>query len=84
MESSYLKGNVFGLLSEIGKLGAKPCSSPMVLGLYLTREGETFEDPKKYRSIVGKLNCLIVTRPDITHSISVVSQYMSVPTVDHW
>ena len=34
MESSYLKGNVFDLLSGIGKLGVKPCSSPMVPGLY--------------------------------------------------
>ena len=84
MESSYLKGNVFDLLSEIGKLGVKPCSSPMVPGLYLTREGETFEDPKRYRRIVGKLNYLTVTRPDITHSVSVVSQFMFVPTVDHW
>ena len=33
---------------------------------------------------VGKLNYLIVTRPDIAHSISVVSQYMSSPTVDNW
>ena len=33
------------LLSETGKLGVKPCSSLMVLGVHLTREGETFEDP---------------------------------------
>ena len=50
----------------------------------LTREGETFEDLEKYRRLVGKLNYLIVTRPDIAHSINVVSQYMSSPTIDHW
>ena len=33
------------LLSEIGKLGVKPCNSPMVLSVHLTRESETFEDP---------------------------------------
>ena len=72
------------LLSETGKLGVKPCSSPMAPCLHLTREGETFEDPKRYRRLVGKLNYLSATRPDIAHSIGVVSQYMSAPTVDHW
>ena len=75
---------VLDLLSESGKLGAKPYSSPMVPGLYLTREGELFEDPERYRRLVGKLNYLIVTRPDIAHFVSVVSQYMSTPTIDHW
>ena len=75
---------VLDLLSEIGKLGVKPCSSPMVLGVHLTRESETFEDPERYRRLVRKLNYLTVTCPDITHSVSVVSQYMSSPIVDHW
>ena len=72
------------LLFEIEKLGVKPCNFPMALGVHLTREGEIFEDPERYRRLVGKLNYLSVTRPDITHSISVVSQYMSALTVDHW
>ena len=75
---------VFDLLFETGKLGVKPCSSPIVSNVHLTREGETFEDPERYRRLVGKLNYLTVTRPDIAHSVSVVSQYMSSPTVDHW
>ena len=75
---------VLDLLSETGKLGAKPCSSPMAPGVHLTREGELFEDPERYKRLVGKLNYLTVTRPDITHSVSVVSQYMSSPTVDNW
>ena len=61
------------LLSETRKLRVKPCSSPMVPGLHLTKEGETFEDPERYRRLVGKLNYLTVTRPNIAHSISVVS-----------
>ena len=72
------------LLFETGKLGVKPCNFPMALGVYLTREGETFEDPERYRRLIGKLNYLSVTRPDIAHSVSVVSQYMSAQTVDHW
>ena len=71
-------------LSETRKLGVKPSSSPMVPGVHLTREGETFEDPERYTRLVRKLNYLIVTRPNITHSVSVVSQYISAPTLDHW
>ena len=72
------------LLFETRKLGVKPCSSSMVPSVHLTREGETFEDPERYRRPIGKLNYLTVTRPDIAHSDSVVSQYMSSTTVDHW
>ena len=75
---------VIDLLSETVKLGAKPCSSPMARGLPLTREGELFEDPERYRRLVGKLNYLTVTRPDIAHSVSVISQYMSSPITDNW
>ena len=75
---------VFDLLSETGKLGVKPCSSPMVPSVHLTREGETFEDPERYKRLVGKLNYFTVTRPDIGHLVSVVNQYMSAPTVNHW
>ena len=77
---------MFDLLSKskTGKLRVKPCNSPMVPGIHLTREDKTFENPEKYRRLVRKLNYLTVTRPDITHSISVVSQYMSAPMVDHW
>ena len=75
---------VFDLLFDTGNLGVKSCSSPMVPGVHLTREGETFEDLERYRRLVGKLNYLTVTRPDIAYSFSVVSQYLSAPMVDHW
>ena len=64
---------VLDLSSEIEKLGVKPCSSPMVPGVHLTKEGKTFEDPERYRRLAGKLNYLTVTRPDIAHLVSVVS-----------
>ena len=56
----------------------------MAPSVHLTKEGDLFEDPERYRRLVEKLNYLIVTRPDIAHSVSVVSQYMSSPTVDNW
>ena len=74
---------MFDLLSKTRKLGVKLCSSFMVPSVHLIREGETFEDPERYRRLVGKLNYLTVTRPNFVHSVSVVRRYMSIPTVDH-
>ena len=49
-----------------------------------SQEEELFEDPEKYRRLVGKLNYLTMTRPDIAYSVSIVSQFMTSPTVHHW
>ena len=43
-----------------------------------------FKDPERYLRLVGKLNYLTVTLPDIAYFVSIVSQYMSSPIVDHW
>ena len=75
---------VFDLLSKTGKLKVKPCNSPIVPGVHLTREDKTFEDPERYKRLVEKLNYLTVTRPDIAHSVRIVSQYMYSPIVDQW
>ena len=63
------------MLSEMGKLGAN---------VQLTKEGELFEDLERYRRLVGKLNYLTITRPNIAYLASALSPYMSSPTVSHW
>ena len=75
---------VLDMLSETGKLNAKPCSTPMAPNVQLNKEGELFENLKRYRRLVGKLNYLTVTRPNISYSVSVLSQYKSSPTVNHY
>ena len=45
---------VLDLLFETGKLGVKPCGSPMVIGVHLSREGETFEDLEIYKRLFHK------------------------------
>ena len=74
---------MLNLLPETGKFGAKPCSTLMTPNMQITKEGDLFEDPEKYRRLVVKLNYLTTTRPDIAYSVRVLSQYMSSPTVNH-
>ena len=48
------------------------------------KDGELFKDTERYRRLVGKLNYLTITHPDIAYSVSIVNQFMSSPTVNHW
>lgn len=49
-----------------------------------TEDSELFDNPEMYRRLVGKLNYLTVICPNIAYSVSIVSQFMSSPTVAHW
>ncbi|KAJ9543931.1 hypothetical protein OSB04_023638 [Centaurea solstitialis] len=45
---------------------------------------DILNDSEKYRRVVGRLNYLMITRPDIAFPVSVVSQFMSSPRTAHW
>ena len=55
------------LLSETRKLVAKPCNTPLVPNLQLTKDVELSSDIERYRRLIGKLNYLIITRPDFAY-----------------
>jgi len=72
------------LLEEIGLLNSKSVETPIDPNAkLLPSQGELLSDPKKYRRLVGKLNYLTLTRPDISFAVSVVSQFLNSPCVDH-
>jgi len=43
-----------------------------------------FDDPSLYRSLVGAFQYLTITRPDIAHVVSAVSQFMHKPSISHF
>ncbi|RVW33229.1 Retrovirus-related Pol polyprotein from transposon RE1 [Vitis vinifera] len=57
-------------------------------GMFLSQRKYMMEipstNPERYRRVVGKLNYLTVTRPDLAYAVSVVSQFTSAPTLKHW
>lgn len=62
-----------------------PISTPMVAGLKLTRDGDhPFRDPTLYRSTVGALQYITITRPELSFSVNKVCQFMSNPKENHW
>ncbi|XP_076899988.1 protein ARABIDILLO 2-like [Bidens hawaiensis] len=76
---------VLDMLTEYGLLGCKPVDTPMLpTRKLLPEEGDPMKDPERYRRLVGKLNNLTVTRPDISFTVSVLSQFMAAPHTSHW
>ncbi|CAN6710086.1 unnamed protein product [Malus baccata var. baccata] len=75
---------VLDLLKETWMLGCKPVDTPIVekhyLGIYPDQEPV---DKGRYQRLVGRLIYLAHTRPDIAYAVSVVSQFMHSPSVDH-
>ena len=56
----------------------------MIVSHHLTSDGPLFHSSIIYRSLVGSLQYLTITRPDITHAVNSVSQFMHAPRESHF
>lgn len=63
---------------------AKQVATLMASSPKLTLSGEKYSEPSEYRSLVGSLQYLFFTCPDIAFAVNRLSQFMHSPTCDHW
>jgi histone deacetylase 1/2 len=75
------------LISKVGMIGCKAAPTPLSSSEPLSlHEGTSLgpDDSTQYRSIVGALQYLTLTRPDLAFSVNKVCQYLHAPTTAHW
>lgn len=76
---------IIDLLRRANMLDAKPVTTPMDPNTPLTLgSGTTLDTPTEYRALVGSLQYLGLTRPDIAFAVNKLSQFMHRPTTSHW
>lgn len=66
---------------EQAKLAGTPLEVLTKLG---PQDREELSNTGQYRRLVGKLIYLTITKPDITFTVSMVSQFMQKPCTSHW
>jgi hypothetical protein len=77
-------GYIIDLLHKTNRDNAKPISSPMLKTVQLSQfHGDSFHDPHMYRSVVGSLQYLSLTRPDVSFAVNKVCQFTHKPTIHH-
>jgi histone deacetylase 1/2 len=77
----------YDILRRVGMSDCKPVSTPLSTSEKLSvHEGSLLgpNDATQYRSIVGALQYLTLTRPDISFAVNKVCQYLHAPTTAHW
>ncbi|XP_062085785.1 uncharacterized mitochondrial protein AtMg00810-like [Humulus lupulus] len=64
---------------------ARTFDTPLELNArYSLSDGVALSDPSLYRTLVGSLVYLTITRPDIAYAVHIVSQFVASPTTVHW
>ncbi|XP_028806858.1 uncharacterized protein LOC114761610 [Neltuma alba] len=85
-EGIFLSQRKFALelLDDTGYLGCKPASTPMDPHLKLSKDkGSLLDNPLSYRKLIGKLQYLTTTRPNLSFVTQQLSQFMSAPRDTH-
>ncbi|XP_019157570.1 PREDICTED: uncharacterized protein LOC109154165 [Ipomoea nil] len=72
------------ILALAGMTDCKPLATPVAVTQPVTPSAQPFDNPTQYRRIVGALQYLTITRPDLSYAVSRLCQFMHTPTEDHW
>ena len=73
------------LLHKTNMATVKPCSTPMCLRINLPlSDSEPLSQPSVYRSTIGALQYLTLTRLDLAFCVNKLSQFLELPTIAQW
>ncbi|XP_026417439.1 uncharacterized protein LOC113312921 [Papaver somniferum] len=75
----------YEIIARSGITDAKVTDTPLEVNVrHGPSDGKLLSNPTLYRQLVGSLNYLTITRPDISHAVHIVSQFMSAPRSTHY
>jgi hypothetical protein len=76
---------IHDILSNTNMLGAKEVSTPLSTTVALQLiDGTSSVDSTEFRRVIGGLQYLSLTRPDISFAVNKLSQFMHKPSTTHW
>ena len=76
---------VCDLLANTSMSGAKDVSTPLSTTQSLQLiDGTAAVDSFEFRRIIGRLQYISLTRPNISFAVNKLSQFMHKPTTNHW
>ncbi|CAH9128587.1 unnamed protein product [Cuscuta epithymum] len=82
--NAYISKYACDILERFDMIDSKPVSTPLAAGDSLVSSGPSYYDPTLYRSIIGALQYLTITRPDLSFAVNLVSQFLQSPTEAHF
>ncbi|KAJ8759578.1 hypothetical protein K2173_007207 [Erythroxylum novogranatense] len=74
----------YSILERAQMVDCQPMPTPLVQRVDLTSDATPLSDPTHFRGLVGSLQYLTLTRPDLSYSVNFVSQFTQHPTMSHF
>lgn len=73
------------MLDILAQAGMSNCkaATPTIVTPLVSSTPELFDNPTQYRRIVGALQYLTITRPELSYSVNRLCQFMHYPTAEH-
>ncbi|XP_019167323.1 PREDICTED: uncharacterized protein LOC109163059 [Ipomoea nil] len=77
---------ITGILTQFKMDGAKDVSTPLATSEKLVplRPSDVATDATQFRRLLGLMQYLVITRPDVAFAVNRLSQFMHAPSELHW
>lgn len=76
---------IVDLLTHFNMMNAKPVQTPLAMSTILSlHDGALSTDTSRYKQVVGSLQYILLTRPDMAFAVNHMSQFIHSPSEHHW